>query len=350
MKLYALLSKIGFLKKSYAFKFLFVAFLGIHIPLIGILFFVLFSKNEYSSASLLIFALLMTLAATLITLIALNKLIKPILLASRSLIEYRNNRSHSHLPEGFTDEAGLLMKNIKKSIEETESFITEKQDLIYMLSHDLKNFAGNPQSIALLILEEKPSGPVQELAGLICKSTELQFRYIDNFIHLLKQQDDIFNIIPKSRTIAFSSILPLINEQVQQRLKDKNIKLDLEMTVSDATLKIDEGLLVQVIVNLISNAIKFSYSDSVIEMRILRKNANLILSVKDYGIGFKYPDQIEEIFRKFTKLSKLGTAHETSTGIGLYLCKKIIEKSGGKLTAKSEGENKGAEFIITFGL
>jgi signal transduction histidine kinase len=49
-------------------------------------------------------------------------------------------------------------------------------------------------------------------------------------------------------------------------------------------------------------------------------------------------------------LSRLGTANEGSTGIGLYLCKKIIERNKGRLTASSEGKNKGAEFKIEFDL
>ena len=49
-------------------------------------------------------------------------------------------------------------------------------------------------------------------------------------------------------------------------------------------------------------------------------------------------------------MSRLGTANESSTGIGLYLCKKIVEKNKGKLTALSEGRNKGAEFKIEFEL
>ena len=76
---------------------------------------------------------------------------------------------------------------------------------------------------------------------------------------------------------------------------------------------------------LISNAVKFSYFDSEIKVRIFSADSKLIITVKDYGMGFDR-NQIEELFKKFTKLSRLGTANEGSTGIGLYLCKKIIER------------------------
>ncbi|SHG18087.1 Signal transduction histidine kinase [Flavobacterium defluvii] len=349
MKLYHNLSQISFLKKSYAFKFLFVAFIGIHIPLIGILFFVLFFEHTISPTSILIFSLIMTLLATGATLLVLNQLIKPISIASKSLDDYRNNRKLSILPTDYTDEAGLLMCNIQESIYESESFINEKQDLIYMLSHDLKNFAGNPQGLAKLILSENPSESIKHLADLICESTNLQFRYIENFIKLLKEQDQVVKTNQEIRTISFENILPFINEQVEQRLIDKNIILNLSVEVNEAKLRIDEGLLVQVLVNLISNAIKFSYFDSVVKVRIYKENSNVVITVADRGIGFD-KNQIEELFKKFTKMSRLGTANESSTGIGLYLCKKIIEKNRGQLTAASEGKNKGAEFKIEFEL
>ncbi|WP_244284321.1 sensor histidine kinase [Flavobacterium oncorhynchi] len=337
------------MKKSYAFKFLFVAFIGIHIPLIGILFFVLFFEHTVSPTSILLFSLIMTLLATVVTLLILKQLIKPISIASRSLDDYRNNRQLSVLPTEYTDEAGLLMCNIQESIYEAESFINEKQDLIYMLSHDLKNFAGNPQGLAELILSENPSESVKHLAGLICESTNLQFRYIENFIKLLKEQDQVVKINPEFKTILISNILPFINEQVEQRLIDKKVNLKVNVEIDEVKLKIDEGLLVQVLVNLISNAVKFSYFDSEIKLRVFKENLNVIITVTDEGIGFD-KNQIDELFKKFTKMSRLGTANESSTGIGLYLCKKIVEKNKGKLTALSEGRNKGAEFKIEFEL
>ncbi|MBS7253126.1 sensor histidine kinase [Flavobacterium branchiicola] len=349
MKLYHNLSQISFLKRSYAFKFLFVAFIGIHIPLIGILFFVLYSDHIVSSTSILVFSLIMTLLATGVTLLVLNRLIKPISIASKALDDYRNKRKLSVLPTDYEDEAGLLMSNIQESIYESESFINEKQDLIYMLSHDLKNFAGNPQGLAQLILSENPSPSVTHLAELICESTNLQFRYIENFIKLLKEQDQIVKVNQEAKTIVFANILPFINEQIEQRLIDKNIVMNLSLETDEAKLKIDEGLFIQVLVNLISNAIKFSYFDSEIKVRIYKVDSCLIIKVADKGIGFD-KDQIEELFKKFTKMSRLGTANELSTGIGLYLCKKIIERNKGTLSAVSEGKNKGAEFKIAFEL
>ena len=122
MKLYRQLSKISFLKNSYAYKFLFVTFIGIHIPLIGLLFFILYAKQSVSPNSIVIFTLIMTLLATGITLWILKKLVKPIEVAAKALAIYRNTRVVSQLPTGFKDEAGLLLANIQESIAENEKY------------------------------------------------------------------------------------------------------------------------------------------------------------------------------------------------------------------------------------
>ena len=347
MKFYEKLSAISFLRGSYVFKFLFVAFIGIHIPLIGILFFVLYAKADFSTTSLLLFSLVMTLIATAVTLLVLKKLIQPIELASKALNDYKLNRTIINLPLHFSDEAGLLLYNIHDSILESENFMTEKQDLIYLLSHDLKTFASHPQSFAKLILDTNPSNEVKELAELICESSEEQFRYIENFIRMLKEQDEMLKTSLEVQTINLANLVEKVDNQMSQHLVAKKINLIKNVELTAVDLKIDPELLTRVIFNLVYNAIKFSFSDSEIQLNVFSDKKNVYIKVIDEGVGFDSNDG-EKIFDKFTKMSRLGTLEESSTGIGLYLCKQIIERNNGTLTASSEGKNKGATFTIIF--
>ena len=347
MYFYKKLSQISFLTRSYAFKFLFVAFVGIHIPLIGLLYYVLYGNFSISPNAILFFALVMTLLASGVTLAILKQLIKPIEIASRALRDYKKERKVPKLPLVFKDEAGFLMRNIQETIKEHEKFIAEKQDLIYLLSHDLKNFAGQPQSLARLILEANPAEEIKELAELIYQSSNQQFMYIENFLKLLKEQDAILKTRADVTTISFESVIAKVETQVRQLLEIKKIKLAVSITVEKASLAIEEELLIRVLVNLIDNAIKFSYPKSEVSLKVYQENKQLMISVTDKGIGFNH-NQTEELFKKFTKMSKLGTSNEGSTGIGLYLCRNIIEKSQGQLVAVSEGQNKGATFTVIF--
>ncbi|MES2574501.1 MAG: HAMP domain-containing sensor histidine kinase [Bacteroidota bacterium] len=347
MELYRKLSKVGFLKSSYAYKFLFVTFIGIHIPLIGLLFFVLFGKEYASTNSIVVFILLMTLLATGITLLILKKLIKPIEIASEALDEYRINRTVPELPITFKDEAGLLLKNIQKSISENEAYRIDKQDLVYLLSHDLRNFTSTSQSLAKLILEEKSTEEITEYADLIYQTTHQQFDFIETFIKLIRDEDEISKKNPTINNIQLHTILNLVEDQVAQKLVSKNIKLTTIVNVNVINLKIEEDLLIRVLVNLADNAIKFSHPNSEIKIDVGIKKRQLVFTICDSGIGFE-PKYNEELFKKFTNRSRLGTAKEPSTGIGLYLCKKIVEKHEGKIEAESKGINHGATFSIFF--
>jgi len=347
MQLYKRLSRVGFLQNSYAFKFLFIAFLGIHIPLIGILFFVLFVEQSASPITILVFALVMTLVATAITLIVLKRLIQPIELASNALNNYRKERIMPLLPIEFKDEAGLLMRNILETIQDNEKYINEKQDLMYLLSHDLRTFTGNSQTLSQLILEEKPSVTVTEYASLIAQSTSQQLHFIESFLKLLKAQDELLNSNPELLTISFKEIHAKVDEQVQQQLALKHIKLNSVIEVEENALLIKPELLVRVLVNLIDNAIKFSFPESEIEVKYAIKNDQMRIDVKDNGVGFNL-NKSEVLFQKFTSQKKKGTANEASTGLGLYLCKTIVERYKGRLQATSEGENKGATFTVSF--
>ncbi|MFC5683935.1 sensor histidine kinase [Flavobacterium sp. MAHUQ-51] len=347
MKLYGKLSTFRLLKKSYALKFLFVAFVGIHIPLIGILFFVLFAKENFTTGSLLVFSLVMTLIATATTLLVLKRLMKPIELASKALKEYRLKRVITDVPVHFPDEAGLLLANIHDSILESESFIDEKQNLIYLLSHDLKSFAGNPQSLAKLIIDSNPSDEVKELAEMICQSTAEQFQYIENFIKILKEQDEIFKITKEVKKVDFNEIIDVVQFQIKQLAVAKNITIVEKLDLKSANLTINTELFTRVVYNLVSNAVKFSFSDSEIEISSYQDTNFVYLKVKDQGIGFE-SNESHKIFDKFTKMGRLGTLKEASTGIGMYLSKQIIERNNGLITAMSEGKNKGATFTIVF--
>ena len=349
MNLYNNLSSISFLKKSYTLKFFFVAFLGIHIPLIGLIFTVILSKDSFSAGFLLLATLVLTLVATGITLYVINKLIKPIETASKALSNYRTNRDVPNLPMHFKDEAGLLLSNIQTTINENENYLVQKQDMIYLLTHDIRNFASQPLALAKLILEEDNPASSKEYANLIIDSSSKQVDFLEAFISLLKEEEEIAKTEITKRTINLKSVLTTIEEQLATNLKDKEIKLEIQCQLNEVVLYINELLFTRVLYNLISNAIKFSHSGSAIKVLIKKVQHHIEITVEDTGIGFDNSKK-ELLFDKFSSMGRVGTAKETTTGIGLYLCSQIVKKFNGTIDASSSGENKGATFKVDFKL
>jgi signal transduction histidine kinase len=347
MKLYHSLSKVSFLKKSYTGKFFFVAFLGIHIPLIGLIITLIFNKDDYSTQAILWFTLGFTLLATAVTLYVIRNIMIPINLASISLAKYRRHRTVPNLPLGYKDEAGRLLCNVQKTIEDNENYLNQKLDLVSLLTHDIKNYASQPKSLATLLLEENDLNEIKEIAKHIVTSSDNQLAFLDSFIHLLREEDALSNVEVESNRINLSEIINDIENQLSKKLSEKNI--DLKKIVSNINLDlfIDEVLLSSVIFNLLHNAIKFSHRNSEIIVYVTLNKEFVEIKVSDNGIGFAN-NQKEQLFSKFSKMSRKGTSSEDSIGIGLYLCRQIVNKFNGYLTAYSEGENKGSVFTVGF--
>lgn len=348
MQFYKRLSSISFLSKNYAYKFLFVAFLGIHVPLIGLIFLVLFSDVQEEPALILLFTLVLTLLATVVTLILLKKLTQPVRIASGQLERYRLQNIVPDLPRSFKDEVGILMSNLQSTIEENQALASEKLDLIYLLSHDLKNFATNSQALAKLIPEASNRSQIDDYAKLIVESTGQQYRFIENFIKLIKDEEDISQRLPVFRTISVRDIISEINKEKGTDFSQKTLALVVENNKPQLQLPIEFDLLVRVLVNLLDNAIKFSERGSCIRLNFHEDVQKVAISVIDEGLGFE-PSQAESLFRKFSPMARKGTEDEPTMGIGLYLCRKIVEKYDGQLIAESKGPHKGAKFTIVFG-
>ena len=114
-------------------------------------------------------------------------------------------------------------------------------------------------------------------------------------------------------------------------------------------VNIDSGRVNQVINNLITNVLKYSASNTEItlSMRVIDKEA--VVSVIDHGQGV-HPDDVNKLFKMFGKARVKPTANEKSTGLGLVICKHIVDAHGGNIRIESEGIGKGTTFKFTLPL
>jgi light-regulated signal transduction histidine kinase (bacteriophytochrome) len=149
----------------------------------------------------------------------------------------------------------------------------------------------------------------------------------------------------KSRAKSMKNVdFQEIVERAKEHLKFMIEESEAEITYDELpTLKVDRGQMVQLIQNLINNSIKYNDNKPVIHISAEKQNSEWIFSVTDNGIGInaKYSERVFQIFQR------LHTKREYSgTGIGLAICKKIIERHNGKIWVESE-ENNGATFYFS---
>ncbi len=126
----------------------------------------------------------------------------------------------------------------------------------------------------------------------------------------------------------------------------KGTTIDFNPPTENSILSIDPDKIKQVVDNLLSNAIKYSPPKSVVSVEFTASTTEQTISVKDQGPGIP-EDERDKLFRDFGRLSVQPTGGEKSTGLGLAICRKIVEAHGATVTAKNLPD-LGCEFKVTF--
>ncbi|MAX80275.1 MAG: hypothetical protein CL843_08880 [Crocinitomicaceae bacterium] len=343
MKTYKILQALGF-KKHYALKFLFVAFLGIHIPLIGFVIYIIFQKStaidEFSAVVLL---LTLTLIATGCTLYILNRLLSPIRLAGKAMNIFQQEQRIIDLPTNYDDEAGRLLLNIRTTFEHINKLTEERRDFTSLMSHDLRSPLTSILGLSEVISTTSSDKEAAECAGNIRQLGEKLMLLISDTLTWLKS--DGYEI--KKDDMKMLPLREIINEEITSLngfAIRKKIHFNVEVDPNEQ-VKVHPQFFSHIIQNLLSNAVKFSFDEGAVHIKSIRTNKTLHLEIIDEGMGFS-PEKSNAIFERFTKEGRKGTDGEASSGIGLYLTKNLVEKHNGKIYAQSEGENKGAIFSI----
>jgi signal transduction histidine kinase len=131
---------------------------------------------------------------------------------------------------------------------------------------------------------------------------------------------------------------------LSQIANTKNITINY-LTAENLNVFADADMLKTVMRNLVSNAIKFTNSNGVIEVNAEGRAEDVLVSVSDNGVGIE-AENVLKLFDFSYVLSTTGTADEKGTGLGLFICKEFVEKHGGKIWVES-AKGKGSEFKFT---
>lgn len=167
-------------------------------------------------------------------------------------------------------------------------------------------------------------------------------RLSNNLIDLTRVQTDNFK-----PNIAFYDIIPLVEDltlEVCEYIKDKKITVTFDTEFEEKVLAIDKELLDRIILNILSNAVKFSKPNGNILVCIFSEENNIIISIKDDGVGIP-KDKQEEIFKMFSKIDTSFTRKTEGSGIGLSIAKAFVRVLDGEIQVISE-EGNGSEFRV----
>ncbi len=239
---------------------------------------------------------------------------------------------------------------LKRQNETLVKLNQDKNEFLAIAAHDLKNPLSAILGLAEEIQEsfdELSKAELLEFSGIIQDSAERMFQLITNLLDVNIIESGKVNISLKS-----IDILPILCKLVtdyHKKAQAKQIILqaqELFETQETFIAVVDENTVHQILDNLISNAVKYSPQNKQIYIRIDKKAHSIRCEIQDEGPGLSKLDQ-QKLFGKFTRLTTKPTAGEHSTGLGLFIVKKLVDAMNGQVWCESELE-QGATFIVEF--
>ncbi|MBU2648475.1 hybrid sensor histidine kinase/response regulator [bacterium] len=238
-----------------------------------------------------------------------------------------------------------LVKQLSDANEDLQRLDQLKNKFLGMAAHDLRNPLGSIMGFTEMVIDGDFGEVSEEQASVLQRVHAASKRMLNLVNDLL----DVSVIESGKLTLKMThtSLKRLIEEQITLmglEAGKKGISLIAAYETDDES-EFDAERMIQVVNNLISNAIKFSDKDSQIKIGLRHEHEQMVIEVQDSGPGISEEDQ-QKLFGEFQRLSSKPTAGEKGTGLGLAISKKIVEAHRGQLKVDSR-LGAGATFIVT---
>ena len=241
----------------------------------------------------------------------------------------------------------ILRENLRL-YEEAERASRAKDEFIAVLSHELRTPLTAILGWAVLIRDGRmPPESVPRALSIIEQNARSQGRIIDDLL-------DISKIITGKLAL---DVEPLILADIVRSAIDsiriaadaKQIRISADLAPDVPPISGDPSRLQQIFWNLLSNAVKFTEKGGRIQVTLQRDDVQAEIIVRDNGVGIR-KDVLPHIFDRFRQADSSTARTYGGLGLGLAIVRHLAEMHGGTVEAKSEGEGKGAEFVLRFPL
>lgn len=221
----------------------------------------------------------------------------------------------------------------------------ENEEFLSIASHDIKKPVMLIRDVVQVIQDEygdllSSTEDLNEMMGMIRRASDSLQSLIEDYLE--------GKVIDHGRLELDCTELDL-NDVIRDIVSvnmgiaaNKGIVLQMELQDAMPVVQADRSRINQVVDNLIGNAIKFSKADTIVKVTTSDNDGGILLEVKDQGPGIK-DEERSKVFNRFASLSNKPTGGETSTGLGLSLCKQLVELHGGKIGV-SPNEPVGSNF------
>jgi two-component system sensor histidine kinase/response regulator len=238
-----------------------------------------------------------------------------------------------------------IIKVITQAIQRYE--IEKERDLLLgITAHELRN----PISVILGYTEILQSykdlneDKKLEIIQTVSERANYLLAIINQLLDITRIEKGIITL--ERETIELNSFIKKIITNFEFQAHQKKIKIDFTSSKNEFLINLDKNKIEEVITNLIDNSLKYSEQNTIVKVSLSEEVNKIVISVQDQGQGIK-EEELKYLFKLFSnkKVSTVPTAEESSTGLGLAICKKVIEAHGGQIIVQSE-YGAGSKFTV----
>jgi signal transduction histidine kinase len=262
------------------------------------------------------------------------------------------------LESGFSCRALAISRVVafeqRREIEETRDQLASLDDAKSRFSANIHHELRTPLTLILAPLETLRSGDMGDLPASIDRTLRTMYingqrllKLINNLLDLAKLESDKFSI--HRREVDLESVVENLVEAARPMAERKRIALSVEAQKDLPRTYLDTEAVEKIVVNLLSNALKFTASDGSVSVRVgaTEDLTKVYIRVLDTGIGLAKQD-MDRIFDRFAQADESTTREHEGTGIGLALTKELVELHAGRIWAESEGVGHGSLMCVEF--
>lgn len=246
----------------------------------------------------------------------------------------------------YREISGLI--TVLSDVTEDERIERERREFVSNVSHELRT----PLTTLRSYLEALADGAWQdkEIAPKFLEvtqnETERMIRMVSSLLQLSRMDSKELSL--HKEVVDFVTLFHNVIDRFEMNIKDGNIHFKREIPDTSFYVWIDQDRLIQVLDNLISNAIKYSPDGGKITFKIEKQIRQIVVSIKDEGIGIEY-DKLDKIFDRFYRVDRSRTRELGGTGLGLAITQELIDAHYGQIWAHSK-VNAGTTIYFTLPL
>lgn len=240
--------------------------------------------------------------------------------------------------------AASVFSFAKATREAVEAEKDRKDQFLAMLAHELRNPLSPISAAATLLKMAKSNDPVvNNASNIIARQVAHMATLVEDLLDVSRVTRGAIEL--KLEPLDLRQVIADAIEQVAPQVQDRHHALAVAEFPRAITLLGDKKRLVQVITNLLTNAVKYTPENGHIELSLALYDEQVTIAVEDNGVGMA-PDFVPHVFDLFSQAERTSDRTSGGLGLGLALVKSLVELHGGKVTCSSPGLGKGSKFTV----